>query len=152
MRALVLTLLGVAIAQPASAATWIEGAQEEAWLGFSVAGAGDVDCDGFGDALAGAPRDGGGVALLLRGSAAGAGAIAPLRIESDQANAMLGSFVSGATCSAPRRTRPAPTRREPHSCSTARPSHRATSRARRDAYSSTTPSPASVSATPAPAT
>jgi len=96
MRALAMTLLGVALAQPASGAAWIEGAQEEAWLGFSVAGAGDVDGDGFGDALAGAPRDGGGAALLLRGSANGIGSLAPLRIQSDQAGALLGSFVSGA--------------------------------------------------------
>lgn len=84
-----------------AAAQWVAGTQPEAWLGFAVAGAGDVDGDGTPDVIAGAPlhdaahADGGG-AFLLRGAPGGVLAPDPLAIVSDQAGAALGHFVSAA--------------------------------------------------------
>jgi hypothetical protein len=55
----------------------IDGGEDHGWLGASVAGAGDVDGDGYGDVLAGAPksapggRDFAGSAWLVRGGPAG---------------------------------------------------------------------------------
>jgi hypothetical protein len=86
-------------AAPASA--WIAGDQGSAWFGFAVAGAGDVDGDALDDVLIGALlRDGGqpneGAALLYRGLPPGVDPQPPIRIESDSADAHLGSLVSGA--------------------------------------------------------
>jgi hypothetical protein len=76
----------------------------EARLGASVSGAGDVNGDGFADLVVGAPRyDAGqtdeGAAFVFLGSSTGIAngnpATASARLESDQANAQLGS-VAGA--------------------------------------------------------
>jgi hypothetical protein len=78
-----------------------ESDQAGAWFGFSVAGAGDVNGDGFTDILIGAPlHDGGetneGRAFLFFGSAAGPSPAAGWTAESDQAFASFGASVAGA--------------------------------------------------------
>ena len=70
-------------------------------FGHSVAAAGDVDADGFGDLLIGAPHyDGGqpleGAAYLYAGSATGLGATSSWMVEGDQDGAGLGYSVSSA--------------------------------------------------------
>ncbi len=67
---------GLSDGTPASAATQIRGNQELALLGYSIAGAGDVNGDGFADLLAGAPKyDDGendeGAAFLFHGNGSG---------------------------------------------------------------------------------
>ncbi|MCA9492729.1 MAG: FG-GAP repeat protein [Myxococcales bacterium] len=70
-------------------------------VGLSVAGAGDVDGDGYDDVLIGAPglangeTDEGG-ALLFRGGPAGLSAAPSWQVESDQVDAAMGSTVAGA--------------------------------------------------------
>jgi hypothetical protein len=74
----------------ATDASWTaEGEQEHAYFGWSVASAGDVDDDGFGDVIVGAyPYDGGelseGGAFLYRGSVAGLSGVADWSAEGDQ--------------------------------------------------------------------
>jgi hypothetical protein len=85
----------------AAAAEWLAGAQAEAWLGFSVAGAGDIDGDGVPDALVGAlledaTHGDAGSAWLLRGAPNGASAPQPVAIHGDQVGAAAGHFVSAA--------------------------------------------------------
>jgi hypothetical protein len=63
---------GVASADPAGAATRIESDQQDADLGFSVAGAGDVNGDGYDDVIVGAdeyasPEEGEGAAFVFLG-------------------------------------------------------------------------------------
>jgi hypothetical protein len=96
---------GVASAGAAGAATRLEADQPMAWLGASVAGAGDVDGDGFADVIVGAYEyDAGhadeGAAFVFLGSAGGiasaGAAAAATRIEADQATAFLGWSVAGA--------------------------------------------------------
>ncbi len=77
------------------------GEQAAGAFGFAVAAAGDVNADGFDDALVGAPRfDAGqvdeGAAFLFLGSAAGLLADAVWVGESDQAGAHFGHAVAGA--------------------------------------------------------
>jgi len=89
----------------AAAATQLESDQPGALFGFSVAGAGDVNGDGYDDVIVGAWRyDAGevgeGAAFVFHGSATGIAdatpATANTRIESDQAGAELGENVGGA--------------------------------------------------------
>ena len=85
----------------AAAAATRESDQAEARFGFSVAGAGDVNGDGFGDVIVGAYLfDNGqtneGRAFVYRGSAVGLAATSPITSESNQSNAQLGFSVSSA--------------------------------------------------------
>jgi hypothetical protein len=85
--------------------TRIESNQVSAFLGFSVASAGDVNGDGYGDIVIGAPRydigqNDEGAAWVFKGSAAGIVTTLPItafiEYQSDQRNAELGTSVSGA--------------------------------------------------------
>jgi flavodoxin len=96
---------GILDADPAAAATQIESNQAGAWLGWSVAGAGDLNGDGYGDIIVGASDyDAGetdeGAAFVFLGSAAGIPdgdpTSANARLEADQAYAYLGWSVAGA--------------------------------------------------------
>jgi hypothetical protein len=96
---------GIASGSPATAAAQLESDQANAEFGVSVAGAGDVDGDGYDDVIVGADGyDGGhsneGAAFLFLGSATGIASGSPLtaatQIEADQANARLGHRVAGA--------------------------------------------------------
>ncbi len=85
---------------PANAHALLEQDQADAWLGFSVASAGDVNADGYSDVLAGAPHydngeDNEGAAFLYYGSANGLNT-APAVLESNQVNAELGYSVASA--------------------------------------------------------
>jgi hypothetical protein len=83
----------------------LEANQAAASFGYSVAGAGDVNGDGYDDVIVGAIRyDAGqtdeGAAFIFHGSASGLGngnpATAATQIESNQINAFLGWSVGGA--------------------------------------------------------
>ncbi len=72
-----------------------------AWFGASVAGAGDVNGDGYADVIIGAPNDENdqtdeGRAYLFLGSAAGLAAAPAWVVEGDQAGARLGISVASA--------------------------------------------------------
>jgi hypothetical protein len=78
----------------------LESDQADAWLGFSVASAGDVNGDGYSDVLAGAPyydhgENNEGAAFLYYGSASGL-APASYLLESNQTGAEMGYSVSSA--------------------------------------------------------
>jgi hypothetical protein len=83
-------------------ADWLEiGGQADAWYGHSVAAAGDVDSDGYGDIIVGAfkhsnPESHEGRACLYRGSASGPATTPSWTAESDQADAWFGYSVSTA--------------------------------------------------------
>ncbi|MBW2541023.1 MAG: FG-GAP repeat protein [Deltaproteobacteria bacterium] len=96
---------GVADGNPSTADAQLESDQASAALGTSVAGAGDVDADGYADVIAGAPgyddvEAEEGAAFVFLGSASGVGDGDPLtadaQLESNQANAALGTSVAGA--------------------------------------------------------
>ena len=96
---------GIASGGPAQADARIEGNQATAVLGESVAGAGDVDADGYADVIVGAflydhPERDEGAAFLFRGGptgiASGGPDTAAARIESNQPDAWLGWAASGA--------------------------------------------------------
>lgn len=85
---------------PGNADALLETNQADAWLGFSVASAGDVNADGYSDVLAGAPHydhgeDGEGAAFLYYGSANGLNPL-PYLLESNQPGAAMGYSVSSA--------------------------------------------------------
>jgi hypothetical protein len=97
----VFVYLGSGAGLSLSPAWTASGGQDDAWLGQSVAGAGDVDGDGFDDVIAGAPLfDNGqpneGTARLWAGSAAGPAPFPSWTIEGDQDQAQLGGAVAGA--------------------------------------------------------
>jgi hypothetical protein len=84
-----------------SAAARIESNQASAGFGFSVAGAGDVNGDGYSDVIAGAYSfDNGqtdeGAAFIYHGSASGISTAAAARVESNQASSGFGLSVAGA--------------------------------------------------------
>ncbi len=96
---------GISSGNPATAAAQLESDQVDAELGRSVAGAGDVNGDGYADVIVGAHRyDAGeteeGAAFVFLGSASGIAsgnpATAAAQLESDQAGANLGQSVAGA--------------------------------------------------------
>jgi hypothetical protein len=92
--------LGSAAGLAAVPAFTAEGNQAAAGLGASVAGAGDVNGDGYADVIAGAPNHDNpevneGRVYVFMGSAAGP-AGAPWTAESNQASALFGSTVAGA--------------------------------------------------------
>lgn len=79
----------------------LESNQKDARLGWSVASAGDVNGDGYGDMIVSAYRyDSGqtdeGVAFVYHGSATGIGPVYARRLEVDQANASFGISVAAA--------------------------------------------------------
>jgi hypothetical protein len=90
---------GSATGLSTSAAWKAEPNHVSAAFGTSVAGAGDVDRDGFDDVIVGAYADGGvgrGRAYAYRGSATGLSTIASWIAEGDRNFAHLGTSVSGA--------------------------------------------------------
>ncbi|MCK6530045.1 FG-GAP-like repeat-containing protein [Myxococcota bacterium] len=84
------------------AASWSAGSEESvAYFGWSVASAGDVNGDGYGDVVVGAPREDGGEedegrAHLFLGSASGLAGTAAWTGEADQASAAFGTSVASA--------------------------------------------------------
>lgn len=96
-----LPALGRGTSGGAAPAWFVEGDQDYAEFGRSVAAAGDVDGDGFDDVLIGAPGYNGGQAeegraLLYRGSPDGLSAQPSWAVEGGQAYANLGWSVAGA--------------------------------------------------------
>ncbi len=97
--------LGITGSSPADAYAGLHSDQASAHLGASVAAAGDVNGDGFGDVIVGAPAYGasqaeGGAAFVFLGSAAGFGGSSPADaaavIQCDQAGAEVGTSVAAA--------------------------------------------------------
>jgi hypothetical protein len=96
---------GIASGTPASAATVLESNQANAWLGDSVASAGDVNGDGYADVIVGANQyndghSGAGAAFVFLGSASGVASGGPgagvAALTSAQADAQLGFSVASA--------------------------------------------------------
>ena len=84
-----------------TAAATVESNQAIAWMGYSVASAGDVNGDGYSDVIVGALYyDNGqtdeGAAFVYHGSATGINTTAAATVESNQANAFMGWSVASA--------------------------------------------------------
>jgi MYXO-CTERM domain-containing protein len=93
--------LGAASGLSTAAAWTAESNQTSALFGWSVASAGDVNGDGFGDVIVGAPGfDNGevneGRAFVYLGSASGLSTAAPWAAESNQTSALFGYSVASA--------------------------------------------------------
>jgi hypothetical protein len=93
--------LGSASGLSAANAWTAESDQADAWFGFSVASAGDVNGDGYGDVIVGVYRfDNGqtdeGRALVYLGSASGLSPAAGWTAESNQTNGFFGGSVASA--------------------------------------------------------
>jgi hypothetical protein len=95
----------VTAGNPGNADAQLEANQADALLGYSVAGAGDVDGDGYDDVIVGArrydaPDANEGAAFVFLGNASGIAdgdpSTAAAQIESNQANSLLGHEVAGA--------------------------------------------------------
>ncbi len=86
----------------ATSVTWMAtGDQEGAYFGTSVAGAGDVNGDGYDDVIVGAPGydnglGGEGAVFVYHGSAAGLSTTPDWMVESNQVNAAFGTSVATA--------------------------------------------------------
>ncbi|SKB57296.1 FG-GAP-like repeat-containing protein [Dyadobacter psychrophilus] len=83
------------------AKTTLLGNQEAAHMGYAVAGAGDVNGDGYADVVVGAPQYNGGQAeegalFVYHGSPAGINPVVAIKIEKNQGKAQLGYAVAGA--------------------------------------------------------
>jgi hypothetical protein len=96
---------GIANGHAASAFARLESNQADGWLGYAVAGAGDVNGDGYSDVIGGAylydagENNEGAVFVYLggaRGIVDGTPATVAAQLESDQADAQLGYSVAGA--------------------------------------------------------
>jgi hypothetical protein len=96
---------GIASGSLATASAQLESNQVGAYFGESVAGAGDVNGDGYADVIVGAfqyeaPEDREGAAFVFLGSASGIAsgspATASAQLESNQAQASFGESVAGA--------------------------------------------------------
>jgi hypothetical protein len=92
---------GSAAGIPVSYTTMLESNQDDAWLGRSVAGVGDVNGDGYADVIVGAMYyDNGqideGAAFIYQGSAGGIPVTCTTRLEGNQYDAELGYSVAGA--------------------------------------------------------
>jgi hypothetical protein len=92
---------GSAMGINTNVAAMVESNQAGAYLGYSVAGAGDVNGDGYSDIIAGAyTYDNGqaeeGAAFVYHGSATGISTTAAAMVESNQAIAGMGNSVAGA--------------------------------------------------------
>ncbi len=75
--------------------------QPDAFFGYSVANAGDVNGDGYGDIIAGAylydnPEVDEGAAFIFLGSSTGISLVPNITLQSNQANAFFGYSVAGA--------------------------------------------------------
>lgn len=83
-----------------TAATVLEVNQNNANFGYSVAGAGDINGDGYSDIVVGAPgydnTENNGGAFVYRGAAAGINAATRIEIQSNRDDTRLGSAVAGA--------------------------------------------------------
>jgi hypothetical protein len=87
---------------PPTCPEWtVDSDQDDSFLGAGMASAGDVNGDGYGDVIVGAPgydngQSGEGRAYVYLGSANGLSSTPAWTVESDQAGADLGVSVSGA--------------------------------------------------------
>ena len=82
--------------------TMVESDQADAWMGWSVSGAGDVNGDGYADVIVGAygygnpvPADNEGAFFVYHGAASGINTVADTMVESNLTSAVLGFSVSG---------------------------------------------------------